>query len=172
MAKKEKKTKEQIWKAKEKKWKAEMDKQTGLADLRLAYFIFRRDLKKQSPEKDQELDYLLEIALEKMKDGNNRSIQDDFFNPLLDQTGIYKEKYVKAKKKIKPFDLIESLINSFYEKYNISRLVSKEAQLIKASLHSELQKFGHRLRPYQLGLFDRLLNKSVELKEEKERLSA
>jgi hypothetical protein len=49
-----------------------------------------------------------------------------------------------------------------------ARPVTKEAPLVKASLHAELQKFGHKPDPRQPGLFDKLLDdtrKDVESKE-------
>jgi len=39
-----------------------------------------------------------------------------------------------------------------------ARPITKEAPLVKASLHTELQKFGHKPDPRQPGLFDRLLD--------------
>jgi len=41
-----------------------------------------------------------------------------------------------------------------------ARPVTKEAPLVKASLHTELQKFGHRPDPRQPGLFDRFLDET------------
>jgi len=48
-----------------------------------------------------------------------------------------------------------------------ARPVTKGAELVKASLHAELQKFGRKPDPRQPGLFDRLLDDSVRRDIEK-----
>jgi hypothetical protein len=49
-----------------------------------------------------------------------------------------------------------------------ARPVTKETPLVKAGLHTELQKFGHKPDPRQPGLFDRLLDETKEEIEKKD----